>query len=79
MKRNRRSVGMYIIGARGGKHCLLSSLAWQDFLSAASHIVQDPLGKTVDTSLCKDGAHDATKTQETNRPEAGKENHDLTP
>jgi hypothetical protein len=67
-------MGMYIIGARGGKHCLLGlSPAWQDFLLATSHIVQDPHGETFHTFVHKDGAHDAAKTQETNRPEPGEE------
>jgi hypothetical protein len=79
MKRNRRNMGMYIICARGGKHCLLGHfLACQDFHIATSHIVQDPLGETFDTSVRKDGADDTAKTQETNRPEAGEENHHLT-
>jgi hypothetical protein len=74
MQRNRRIMGMYSIGARGGKHCLLGhSLAWQDFLLATSHIVQDPLGETFHTFVRKDGAHDAAKTQEINRPEPGGE------
>jgi hypothetical protein len=67
-------MGMYILGTRGGKCYLLGhSLAWQDFLLATSHIVQDPLGETFHTFVHKDGAHDAAKTQETNRPEAGEE------
>ena len=67
MKRNRRNMGMYIIGARGGKNCHLSHLlACQDFLTATSHIVQDPLQESFDTSLFKDGADDTAKTQETN-------------
>lgn len=81
MKRNRRIMGMYIIGARGGKPCLLGhSLAWQDFLLATNHIVQDPHGETFHTRMMKLGIGEGRSAQGMSDPPSqliGQEHQDV--